>query len=559
MNKGATIIFALLFMVQCLVTVARCNIPIQSFGVRDRSIIRYDKDGCGKRQLAFQAIPSIKSTPFFQLIGIFHKVAENKVIRNGDIVNVDVCSVRSKQHSASRFSFSKTSLSYSYYNRRSGLSISSNDCKPLNFFSISNNKLSMTSSENDTIDENITNKISERDLTYMKQALQHASNGLGNTYPNPAVGCILVASSPSSPLSEDVILGSGFHPKAGFPHAEVFALFEACGHVDNGVEAALSVVASTSTSFNKNKVGASKILSSTTPDPTIVNKVQELLETYSRNGAEALFASNSFRRDLNGGDKEVTAYVTLEPCCHYGQTPPCALALVKAGVDRVVVGFRDPNPKVDGGGVTVLRNEGVRVDLMSFDSHVGGDSTHTDLSNEEQKQKVGIVAKECADIVKAFAKRISPRRTVSEGAGMDDYETNMNGAKRSALRNLAGKWKNDGSMTEFSWPVSTSNNFCNAATDKDELKSSLEDAVGALSLDHGWIEALDAALWEKELILLRLNGAVSKKKGAKLLGERIGKELGAHVAQVVGHTALLYRPGFPPCLNLDEMVEEKEN
>ena len=57
------------------------------------------------------------------------------------------------------------------------------------------------------------------------------------------------------------------------------------------------------------------------------------------------------------------AYVTLEPCNHFGKTPPCAEALVRAGVTRVVVAIRDPNPMVAGRGIRRLRAAGVRVDL----------------------------------------------------------------------------------------------------------------------------------------------------------------------------------------------------
>jgi RNA-binding protein YhbY len=68
------------------------------------------------------------------------------------------------------------------------------------------------------------------------------------------------------------------------------------------------------------------------------------------------------------------------------------------------------------------------------------------------------------------------------------------------------------------------------------------------------MEALDDILWKEELICIRLNKAVKKKKEAKVLGTRIAAELTAHVAQTVGHTVLLYRPGIPATLDLDQLV-----
>ena len=65
-----------------------------------------------------------------------------------------------------------------------------------------------------------------------------------------------------------------------------------------------------------------------------------------------------------------TAYVTLEPCCHHGRTPPCVDVLLAAGVRRVVYAVDDPNPRVNGGGAKRLREAGVTVEsgLLAADS-----------------------------------------------------------------------------------------------------------------------------------------------------------------------------------------------
>lgn len=65
------------------------------------------------------------------------------------------------------------------------------------------------------------------------------------------------------------------------------------------------------------------------------------------------------------GDRALgaTAYVTLEPCCHYGRTPPCTMALIHGGVRRVVVAATDPFPRVDGRGIEQLRQSGIQVDI----------------------------------------------------------------------------------------------------------------------------------------------------------------------------------------------------
>ena len=61
--------------------------------------------------------------------------------------------------------------------------------------------------------------------------------------------------------------------------------------------------------------------------------------------------------------RDATVYITLEPCCHHGKTPPCTNALIAAGVARVVAPLEDPNPAVAGGGFEMLRNAGIRVDV----------------------------------------------------------------------------------------------------------------------------------------------------------------------------------------------------
>ncbi len=66
-------------------------------------------------------------------------------------------------------------------------------------------------------------------------------------------------------------------------------------------------------------------------------------------------------RKLGGAAQGATMYVNLEPCCHYGRTPPCTDAVLKSGVRRVVAGMIDPNPVVNGRGVEILKKAGIEV------------------------------------------------------------------------------------------------------------------------------------------------------------------------------------------------------
>ena len=358
------------------------------------------------------------------------------------------------------------------------------------------------------------------DIQHMKLATRYARIGYGYTFPNPAVGCVLVRHADQDD-GEDTIIGSGFHPRAGFPHAEVFALFEACGHVEDGVMAARSVMRLDSTDTSTTNAEA-QLLSS---------KILDLLDVYKSEGGASKLFNNHF------DDCSVTAYVTLEPCCHFGQTPPCALSLVAAGIDRVVVGYRDPNPKVAGGGIRLLQDAGIDVQVIGqTDSIEENDIT----SNDEEMEEV---ATECSDLVKYFVRRISPREEPIEN--LNDV---INGKKRRLLRSIAGRQKSANTMSTIGWPKDDS-------ISSDDKNNS--DFAERVILENEFLESIDQSLWDHELVLLRLNNVVHKKKGAKILGGRIAEILNAHVAQVVGHTALLYRPSFPtPILNLDEVAED---
>lgn len=79
--------------------------------------------------------------------------------------------------------------------------------------------------------------------------------------------------------------------------------------------------------------------------------------------------------------RDATAFVTLEPCCHHGKTPPCTGALISAGVAKVVVGAVDPFAKVDGGGIAQLRAAGIEVE-------------------------VGCQKRQCEDLIAPFAKQV---------------------------------------------------------------------------------------------------------------------------------------------------------
>lgn len=79
-------------------------------------------------------------------------------------------------------------------------------------------------------------------------------------------------------------------------------------------------------------------------------------QVYGGNHAE-INAFQSAAEDVTGA----TMYVTLEPCSHYGKTPPCANAIVEKGIKRVVIALQDPNPQVSGNGIRILKENGIEV------------------------------------------------------------------------------------------------------------------------------------------------------------------------------------------------------
>ena len=74
-----------------------------------------------------------------------------------------------------------------------------------------------------------------------------------------------------------------------------------------------------------------------------------------------LHAERNALKNVIDSPKGATLYVTLEPCCHYGKTPPCTEAIIESGISKVVIGSLDPNPLVSGKGISTLREHGILV------------------------------------------------------------------------------------------------------------------------------------------------------------------------------------------------------
>ena len=92
----------------------------------------------------------------------------------------------------------------------------------------------------------------------------------------------------------------------------------------------------------------------------IVGDNQIIAMGYHRRYGEAHAERNALDT-CTASPKGATMYVTLEPCCHHGKTPPCTEAIIKSGISKVVVGARDPNPLVSGKGIEQLRKQGIEI------------------------------------------------------------------------------------------------------------------------------------------------------------------------------------------------------
>lgn len=127
---------------------------------------------------------------------------------------------------------------------------------------------------------------------------------------------------------------------------------------------------------------AARGLGKTSPNPAVgavvVKNNRIVAEGYHKRAGGPHAEIEALRR---AGKKARGAdlFVTLEPCCHFGKTPPCCSTIIKSGVKRVVIGTRDPNPLVNGKGIKVLKASGIKV----------GE---------------GVLRKECADINRAYNK-----------------------------------------------------------------------------------------------------------------------------------------------------------
>jgi diaminohydroxyphosphoribosylaminopyrimidine deaminase/5-amino-6-(5-phosphoribosylamino)uracil reductase len=119
---------------------------------------------------------------------------------------------------------------------------------------------------------------------------------------------------------------------------------------------------------------------------------------------------NAIERLSGGAARGATLYVNLEPCCHTGRTGPCTDAILAAGITRVVVGCRDPNPRVDGRGVARLRRAGVRVDVGCLEAESRAANRAFSIWARECRPLVTLKVAASLDGFIAESNHVRPRR-----------------------------------------------------------------------------------------------------------------------------------------------------
>jgi diaminohydroxyphosphoribosylaminopyrimidine deaminase/5-amino-6-(5-phosphoribosylamino)uracil reductase len=116
---------------------------------------------------------------------------------------------------------------------------------------------------------------------------------------------------------------------------------------------------------------AGKGIGKTSPNPmvgTIIVKNGKIIGRGYHKKCGDYHAEINAINSVKGSIRGSTFYVTLEPCSHYGRTPPCVDTLIKKGMRRVVIGTLDPNPEVNGKGIKILRSKGIKVDVGILDT-----------------------------------------------------------------------------------------------------------------------------------------------------------------------------------------------
>lgn len=137
----------------------------------------------------------------------------------------------------------------------------------------------------------------------------------------------------------------------------------------------MTEVSEQDTFFMKRAIDLARLgLANTSPNPrvgaVVVHNGKIIGEGFHRKAGQGHAEVNAIS-SVKPGDvallHETTIYVTLEPCSHYGKTPPCAKLLIDKGIKRVVVGSQDPSPKVNGKGIKMLEDAGIEVTILTGD------------------------------------------------------------------------------------------------------------------------------------------------------------------------------------------------